>query len=537
MIRSKVLKIVFAVVILCGALAFALPARAQQVLLNADAQINSAAPTTNYGAATSLTVNSTNSVLLRYDLTDILPTGVTSSQVAKARLIIFPNSVTTKGPFSVYALTGSFGEGTVTYATKPGIAASAAGTATISGAYDPIQIQMTSTVQGWIANPSTNHGLEILATGTTNFAIDSKENTGTSHPAILQIDLTGPAGAPGPMGPQGVQGPVGPKGATGATGPQGPAGTIAIPFAGTGVANSMAAFSATNTGVSGGTLPYTPDGIAGVGGPSGTGGFSSGGNGVTGTGGNGSDTSSTVTYGGNGVVGYGGAGNPSYMNNAGGYGGEFHGGDSGGGTNGFGGDGVVSYGGNPNGIGLYVYSAGESTANTAAVFIGAVDVYGALYKSSGAFKIDHPVDPENKYLIHSFVESPDMKNVYDGVVTTDGTGYATVALPYWFEALNRDFRYQLTVMGPQFAQAIVASEMVANHFTIRTDHPGVKVSWQVTGIRQDAWANAHRLPTEVEKSEKEKGHYIHPELFGHPGEPSAQEMEHPVARRSAPPAQ
>ena len=143
---------------------------------------------------------------------------------------------------------------------------------------------------------------------------------------------------------------------------------------------------------------------------------------------------------------------------------EFYGGDQGGGTGGFGGDGVVSYGGSPNGIGLYVYSADETTANTAAVIIGAVDIYGNLYKSGGAFKIDHPVDPENKYLVHSFVESPDMKNVYDGTVVTDGSGYATVAMPEYFEALNRDFRYQLTVVGPQFAQAIVASEMVKEPF-------------------------------------------------------------------------
>jgi trimeric autotransporter adhesin len=185
------------------------------------------------------------------------------------------------------------------------------------------------------------------------------------------------------------------------------------------------------------------------------------------------------------------------------------------------------------GYGIYAVAGTNGTA--AGNFVGDVNVEGTLFKSSGAFKIDHPLDPENKYLIHSFVESPDMKNVYDGVVTTDGTGYATVALPDWFEALNRDFRYQLTVVGPQFSQAIVASEIVSNHFTIRTDHPGVKVSWQVTGILQDQWANAHRLPTEVEKDEKEKGHYIHPELFGHEGEPTAQEMQHPVARPQAPP--
>jgi len=74
---------------------------------------------------------------------------------------------------------------------------------------------------------------------------------------------------------------------------------------------------------------------------------------------------------------------------------------------------------------------------------------------------------------------------------------------------------------------MVASE-VANHtFVIKTDRPNVRVSWQVTGIRQDAWANAHRIQVEVEKASADQGHYIHPELFGHGGEPSIAEMHHP----------
>jgi trimeric autotransporter adhesin len=142
-----------------------------------------------------------------------------------------------------------------------------------------------------------------------------------------------------------------------------------------------------------------------------------------------------------------------------------------------------------------------------------VQVDGNLSKSGGSFKIDHPQDPSIKYLYHSFVESPDMKNIYDGNVTTDANGAATVTLPNWFEALNRDFRYQLTVIG-QFAQAMVASEISNHQFGIKTDKPNVKASWQVTGIRQDAWANAHRIPVEELKSGKERGSYLHPKLYG-----------------------
>jgi hypothetical protein len=166
-------------------------------------------------------------------------------------------------------------------------------------------------------------------------------------------------------------------------------------------------------------------------------------------------------------------------------------------------------------------------------FSGNLHVGGTISKGSGSFKIDDPLDPANKYLYHSFVESPDMMNIYNGNVTTDGSGTAIVTMPAWFEALNTDFRYQLTVIG-QFAQAIVAAKMTNGSFTIKTSKPGVEVSWQVTGIRQDAWANAHRIQVEVDKAQRDQGHYIHPELFGHEGEPSIAEMHHPRPPAPAP---
>jgi hypothetical protein len=161
-------------------------------------------------------------------------------------------------------------------------------------------------------------------------------------------------------------------------------------------------------------------------------------------------------------------------------------------------------------------------------FNGNLEVDGNLSKAGGSFKIDHPLDPANKYLYHSFVESPDMKNIYDGNVTTDAQGDALVGLPEWFETLNRDFRYQLTVIG-QFAQAIVAGEIAHGQFSIKTDKPNVKVSWQVTGIRQDAWANAHRIPVEETKPERERGFYLHPELYDAAEEKGVLWATHPQA--------
>lgn len=137
-------------------------------------------------------------------------------------------------------------------------------------------------------------------------------------------------------------------------------------------------------------------------------------------------------------------------------------------------------------------------------FWGNVRVTGMLTKGGGSFKIDHPLDPKNKYLSHSFVESPDMMNIYNGNIVTGANGEAVVELPSYFDALNRDFRYQLTVVG-QFAQAIVLEKIKGNTFRIKTDKPNVEVSWQVTGVRKDKFAEEHRIKVESDKPEAERG--------------------------------
>ncbi|MEU6885633.1 hypothetical protein ABZ918_10545 [Streptomyces viridosporus] len=146
---------------------------------------------------------------------------------------------------------------------------------------------------------------------------------------------------------------------------------------------------------------------------------------------------------------------------------------------------------------------------------GNMRVLGQLEKPAGSFRIDHPLDPAHKYLSHSFVECPDMANLYTGIVETDDMGEATVVLPNYFEALNRDFRYQLTPIGSP-AQVAVTSEIKGNRFSVRTDQPGIKVSWQVTGVRQDAWAEAHRIIVEEDKPEADRNHYLHPAEHGQP---------------------
>jgi trimeric autotransporter adhesin len=227
-----------------------------------------------------------------------------------------------------------------------------------------------------------------------------------------------------------------------------------------------------------------------------------GGDGVQATGGAGGTGNNFASTSGNGITALGGAGG---FQEADGTGGFFTGGSSS-----FGGFGIEAFAG----------------SDVAAFFSGDIIVTGAISAGMKDFKIDHPFDPANKYLYHASVESSEMINIYTGNVTTDGQGEARIQLPDWFEAVNTDFRYQLTVIG-QFAQAIVGSKIANHQFAIRTDKPNVEVSWQVTGVRQDAFAKAHPLVVEQEKNERERGYYLNPELYGAAAEKGMAWAHHP----------
>jgi hypothetical protein len=192
------------------------------------------------------------------------------------------------------------------------------------------------------------------------------------------------------------------------------------------------------------------------------------------------------------------------------------------------------YGGSKIGYGVIGFSnsgygvMGFTHSGYAAYLGGNVVITGNLQKAGGSFKIDHPLYPANKYLHHSFVESPDMKNVYDGMVALDNKGEAEIELPDWFSALNKDFRYQLTAIGAPGPNLHIAEEICVatskngsnnkNRFKIAGGTLGMKVSWQVTGIRKDPWANANRIQIEEDKPARERGYYIYPDLYGQPEE-------------------
>lgn len=137
---------------------------------------------------------------------------------------------------------------------------------------------------------------------------------------------------------------------------------------------------------------------------------------------------------------------------------------------------------------------------------------GTIEADEKNFKIDHPLYPAEKYLFHTSVESDDRMTMYSGNVELNQNGEAWVELPDWFEALNTNFRYNLTTIG-EYAQVYVASEVSDNRFRIAGGDPGLKVSWQISGTRDVAYARSNPTRVEVEKPEEERGRIAYPEMY------------------------
>jgi hypothetical protein len=138
-----------------------------------------------------------------------------------------------------------------------------------------------------------------------------------------------------------------------------------------------------------------------------------------------------------------------------------------------------------------------------------------LSKGSGTFAIDDPIDPANRILYHSFVESPDAKNIYAGTATLDDKGEVTIQLPEYFDALNIEPRYQFEALDQAMPNLYVSEEEHDNHFSIAGGVPGGKISWQITGIRNDPYIRLHPIVVEVQKGPGQpvnKGECLYPPL-------------------------
>jgi hypothetical protein len=202
------------------------PAGAQGPPVSADTYVQSGAGAAqNFGTAGNVLVGpaSQNKGFIQFDLSGL--SGVGASAVQKAVLWLYVNQVTTAGAIDVYDVTSPWTETGVTANTQPATG-SIQGTIPILGANQWVGLDVTAEVQGWLATPAFNHGVELaaLSAPTTAVSFDSKENTSTSHQPQLEVVLRGPAGPTGPAGATGSPGPTGPAGPAGPVGPAGPAG-------------------------------------------------------------------------------------------------------------------------------------------------------------------------------------------------------------------------------------------------------------------------------------------------------------------------
>ncbi len=155
----------------------------------------------------------------------------------------------------------------------------------------------------------------------------------------------------------------------------------------------------------------------------------------------------------------------------------------------------------------------QTTLSTDVTIGDGTHVAGTLSKGSGTFAIDHPLDPKNKLLFHSFLESPDVKNIYDGIAKLDRNGRAEIMLPDYFLALNKDFRYLSTSIGEAMPGLYIEREVESQKFwlglitrptfVIAGGTPGGTISWQLTGIRKDVFITENPIIVEVEKGPDE----------------------------------
>jgi hypothetical protein len=175
---------------LLGLFVFLWTAAHAQITPLGDAYANTAAPTTNYGAATLLDVNGAKQITyIQFNLASVPST----ASVSQATLKLYVDAVTTAGSFNVDYVNGAWSEGTIDARNAPPLGAAIASNVSVTTAdkNQYILVNVTSAVQAWLNGSETNDGLALVANSTFDASFDSKESTTTSHPAELDIAFAG----------------------------------------------------------------------------------------------------------------------------------------------------------------------------------------------------------------------------------------------------------------------------------------------------------------------------------------------------------
>jgi hypothetical protein len=175
---------------------WAAPARAQ-FTPSADAYTNTASPSTNYGAQKLLNVdNPSETTYIQFDLSSI-PEGYTSSNIAKATLKLYVNTVVTAGSFNVDYVNGSWSESTISANQSPALGTTIAASIPLTKGelHDYILIDVTAAVGAWLSGTQPNDGIALVGNSPFNATFDSKENTTNSHPPELDIVFASGAGS------------------------------------------------------------------------------------------------------------------------------------------------------------------------------------------------------------------------------------------------------------------------------------------------------------------------------------------------------
>ena len=132
-----------------------------------------------------------------------------------------------------------------------------------------------------------------------------------------------------------------------------------------------------------------------------------------------------------------------------------------------------------------------------------------------SFIIDHPLDPEHRFLKHFSLESNEVLNVYRGNVTFPANGEAEVRMPDYYAHINTDPSYQLTPIGG-WMPLYIKEELRDGRFVIAGGSPGGKASWTVQAQRNDPYLQQHpeKRAVEVPKRAGQQGRYFMPQLYG-----------------------